>query len=247
MQFENTFKVQVPVDEAWAILTDVERIAPCMPGAELTEVIDENSFKGKVSVRLGPVALTFAGDARFEDRDDAGHSARVKAQGRDAKGRGGANADVDFRLVPDDDGATEVQIRTDLQLSGAVAQYGRGVGMIKDVAAQLIDRFAEALHEQILAERETAAEAASETVSAKPISGLSLGASAAWSAFLRWLKGCSGRAPAPDYARAARINPRIRSGVSGSRMSSQPSPSASITAPAIAAGAPMVPLSPTPL
>jgi len=74
LEFANTFNVQVPVDEAWAILTDVERIAPCMPGAELTEVIDENSFKGKVSVRLGPVALTFAGDARFEDRDDAGHS-----------------------------------------------------------------------------------------------------------------------------------------------------------------------------
>ena len=155
MEFENSFNVGVPVDEAWAILTDVERIAPCMPGAELTEVIDENSFKGKVSVRLGPVALTFAGDARFEDRDDEGHSARVKAQGRDSKGRGGANANVDFRLIPAEDGSTRVEIRTDLQLSGSVAQYGRGVGMIKDVATQLIDRFADALHEQIVAERDT--------------------------------------------------------------------------------------------
>lgn len=205
MEFENSFKVQVPVDEAWAILTDVERIAPCMPGAELTEVIDENSFKGKVSVRLGPVALTFAGDARFEDRDDAGHSARVKAQGRDAKGRGGANANVDFRLVPAEDGTTDVQIRTDLQLSGAVAQYGRGVGMIKDVAGQLIDRFAEALHAQIVAERGSAGEAqeaapdaaapAPPPAPAKPISGLSLGASAMWSAFLRWLKGLFGGRP----------------------------------------------------
>ena len=201
MEFENSFSVQVPVDEAWAILTDVERIAPCMPGAELTEVIDENSFKGKVSVRLGPVALTFQGDAKFEERDDAGHSARVKAQGRDAKGRGGANANVDFHLVPAEDGTTEVRIRTDLQLSGSVAQYGRGVGMIKDVAAQLIDRFAEALHEQILAERGTeddAAEAAPEASPAappsvaKPISGFSLGASAMWNAFLRWLKGLFG-------------------------------------------------------
>ena len=204
MEFENSFNVAVPVDEAWAILTDIERIAPCMPGAELTEVIDENSFKGKVSVRLGPVALTFQGDAKFEERDDAGHSARVKAQGRDAKGRGGANANVDFRLVPADDGTTAVEIHTDLQLSGSVAQYGRGVGMIKDVAAQLIDRFAEALHEQILAERGTddeAAEAAPEASPAapppvaKPISGFSLGASAAWSAFLRWLKGLFGRRP----------------------------------------------------
>ncbi len=201
MEFENSFNVAVPVDEAWAILTDIERIAPCMPGAELTEIIDENSFKGTVAVRLGPVALTFAGDARFEDRDDAGHSARVKAQGRDAKGRGGANANVDFRLVPADDGTTEVQIRTDLQLSGSVAQYGRGVGMIKDVATQLINRFADALHEQIVAQRGTedgAAEAPGDSAesapppAARPISGFSLGASVMWNAVLRWLKGLFG-------------------------------------------------------
>ncbi|MDE0058543.1 MAG: SRPBCC family protein [Defluviicoccus sp.] len=201
MEFENSFNVAVPVDEAWAILTDIERIAPCMPGAELTEIVDENSFRGKVSVRLGPVALTFQGDAKFEERDDSGHSARVKAQGRDAKGRGGANANVDFRLVPADDGTTEVQIRTDLQLSGSVAQYGRGVGMIKDVAGQLIGRFAAALHEQIAAERgadEAAAETPEETAepapspAAKPISGFSLGASVMWNAVLRWLKGLFG-------------------------------------------------------
>ena len=199
MEFENSFNVEVPVDEAWAILTDIERIAPCMPGAELTEIVDENRFKGKVSVRLGPVALTFAGEASFEDRDDAGHSARVKAQGRDARGRGGANANVDFRLVPDEDGNTRVEIRTDLQLSGSVAQYGRGVGMIKDVAGQLIERFSEALHEQIAAQRETAAaEDAPEAAApppapaARPISGFSLGAGVMWNAFLRWLKGLFG-------------------------------------------------------
>ena len=210
MQFENSFTVPVPVDEAWAILTDVERIAPCMPGAELTELIDENSFKGKVSVRLGPVALTFAGDARFEDRDDAGHSARVKAQGRDAKGRGGANANVDFRLIPADDGTTEVRIHTNLQLSGSVAQYGRGVGMIKDVATQLIDRFADALHQQIVAERGPSGEAEEAAAdagdaqpapppasAAKPISGFSLGASVMWNAFLRWLKGLFGARSGP--------------------------------------------------
>ncbi len=203
MEFENSFKVEVPVDEAWAILTDVERIAPCMPGAELTEVIDENNFKGKVAVRLGPVALTFAGTAGFEDRDDAGYSARVKAQGRDARGRGGANANVDFRLLPADDGTTTVEIRTDLQLSGSVAQYGRGVGMIKDVAAQLIDRFAEALHQQIAAERDAAdavsgedadgappggGAAGSAAQPAAPISGFSLGAAVMWKGFVRWLR-----------------------------------------------------------
>ena len=195
MEFQNRFNVDVPPDEAWTILTDIERIAPCMPGAKLTEVIDENTFEGTVSVRLGPVALTFAGKASFEERDDAGHSARVKAQGRDAKGRGGANADVRFRLVPADGSATTVEIETDLQLSGSVAQYGRGVGMIKDVATQLIDRFAAALRQQILAEREAAPKAEAAPVvapppppAARPISGVGLGLTVIWNAFVRGLK-----------------------------------------------------------
>ncbi len=195
MQFQNQFKVEVAPEEAWAILTDIERIAPCMPGAELTEVIDANTFKGTVSVRLGPVALTFAGEARFEDRDDAGHSARVKAQGRDAKGRGGANADVRFRLIPAEGSGTTVEIDTDLQLSGSVAQYGRGVGMIKDVATQLIDRFAAALHQQIVADKPAAPETAPAAApasppppAAKPISGVGLGLTVLWNSFVRGLK-----------------------------------------------------------
>ncbi len=200
MEFQNQFNVDVPPEEAWTILTDIERIAPCMPGAAVTEVIDENTFKGTVSVRLGPVALTFAGEASFEDRDDAGHSARVKAQGRDAKGRGGANADVRFRLVPAEGSATTVEIQTDLQLSGSVAQYGRGVGMIKDVATQLINQFAAALHQQITADQQAAAEAegAEEAAApaaeppappaAKPISGVGLGLTVTWNAFVRGLK-----------------------------------------------------------
>ena len=200
MEFQNQFKVEVPPDKAWTILTNIERIAPCMPGAELTEVVDENTFKGNVSVRLGPVALTFSGEASFEERDDAGHSARVKAQGRDAKGRGGANADVRFRLVPADGSGTTVEIDTNLQLSGSVAQYGRGVGMIKDVSTQLINQFAAALHEQILAQEAAAPtpEASADTAdaglaapppqAAKPISGVSLGLTVLWNAFMRGLK-----------------------------------------------------------
>ena len=197
MQFQNQFKVDVPPEEAWAILTDIERIAPCMPGAELTEVIDRDTFKGSVSVRLGPVALTFAGDAKFEERDDAGHSARVKCQGSDAKGRGGANANVTFRLVPAEGSGTTVEINTDLQLSGSVAQYGRGVGMIKDVATQLINQFAETLRQQIIADKATAsdgggsdteADPAAAPQAAKPISGVGLGMTVMWNAFVRGLK-----------------------------------------------------------
>ena len=100
MEFDNSFEVPLPPAEAWKVLLDIKRIAPCMPGAELTEVLDQNSYKGKIGVRLGPVALTFAGVVKFEQIDAATHTARVAAQGTDAKGRGGANATSVFRLEP---------------------------------------------------------------------------------------------------------------------------------------------------
>jgi hypothetical protein len=150
VEFDNAFDVPVPVDEAWAILMDIERIAPCVPGAELTEVVDENTYKGKISVKLGPVALTFNGQTQFEEKDGAGHRAKLKAQGTDAKGRGGAHANVSFHMEPSDSG-TKVIIHTDLQLSGAVAQYGRGVGMVKDLAQQIIAQFAANLENNVIA------------------------------------------------------------------------------------------------
>jgi len=148
LKFDNSFEVYLPPDQAWPVLMDVERIAPCMPGAALTEVVDDKTFKGTVSVRLGPVALTFEGEAQFEEIDETAHTASVKAQGRDPKGRGGANATVTFRLESSDAGST-VLIETDLTLSGSVAQYGRGVGMIQSVASQLIGQFAKALEDEI--------------------------------------------------------------------------------------------------
>ena len=141
MEFDNSFEVPLPPDQAWAVLMDIQRIAPCMPGAELTEVVDDKTYKGKISVRLGPVALTFAGVVNFEDIDNTGHSARVKAQGNDAKGRGSANAASTFRLEPAGTGS-KVLVHTDLTLSGAVAQYGRGVGMIQATASALMNQFA---------------------------------------------------------------------------------------------------------
>jgi hypothetical protein len=148
MEFDNSFEVPLPPAEAWVVLMDIRRIAPCMPGAELTDVVDAQSYKGKISVRLGPVALAFAGLVTFEDVDDANYSARVKAQGTDAKGRGGANAAATFRLEPAGTGS-KVLVHTDLTLSGAVAQYGRGVGMIQATAAQIIGQFAKNLRTQL--------------------------------------------------------------------------------------------------
>lgn len=148
MEFDNSFDVPLSPAKTWSVLMDIPRIAPCMPGAQLTEVIDPQNYKGKISVRLGPVALTFAGQVAFDGIDEAKHSARVKAQGSDAKGRGSANAAATFRIEPSGSGS-KVLIHTDLMLSGAVAQYGRGVGMIQATAAQIIGQFANNLRAQL--------------------------------------------------------------------------------------------------
>jgi len=212
MEFDNAFEVPLPPAEAWALLMDIERIAPCMPGAQLTEVVDNTTYKGNIAVRLGPVALTFAGTVKFEELDDAAHTARVRAQGTDAKGRGGAHATAAFRLEPSPAGS-KVLVHTDLNLSGAVAQYGRGVGMIQSTAAQLMKQFADALRAQIVARAAVAArpqDAAApdarvsdapapapampprtEPPAAKPISGFALMMKVMWDAIVRLFTGRS--------------------------------------------------------
>jgi uncharacterized protein len=192
MEFDSSFEIPLPPDQAWPLLMDVARIAPCMPGAELTEITDPRNYKGKISVRLGPVSLAFAGKVALEDVDDIKHTARVKAQGSDAKGRGAANAAATFKVEPKGTGSI-VLIHTDLMLSGAVAQYGRGVGMIQATAAQIIGQFAGNLRTQLAQQPAAAPVASSSSTStsansagmlppnparmpqaAKPISGFSL-------------------------------------------------------------------------
>jgi carbon monoxide dehydrogenase subunit G len=181
MEFDNSFDVPLPPAKAWALLMDIPRIVPCMPGAELTQIVDPQNFTGKIAVRLGPVALTFDGRVAFERVDDVNHTARVKAQGNDAKGRGAANATAMFRIEPAAAGS-KVLIHTDLTLSGAVAQYGRGVGMIQATAAQLVGQFADNLRAR-LAQGESVASpnAPPAPLSAKPISGLTLLVRVIWS------------------------------------------------------------------
>ena len=212
MEFDNAFEVPLPPDRAWPMLMDIQRIAPCMPGAQLTEVIDARTYKGNIAVRLGPVALTFAGTVKFEEIDNTKHTARVKAQGNDAKGRGGANAAASFRLEPTA-GGSKVLVHTDLTLSGSVAQYGRGVGMIQATASQLMKQFANNLKTQIASQPSAAAPAAAPTApspsapvagapttaapvtppapAAKPISGFALMARVIWDAIVRLLTGRS--------------------------------------------------------
>ncbi len=183
MEFDNSFEVPLPPVQAWPVLMDIRRMAPCMPGAELTDVIDDKTFKGKISVRLGPVALTFAGTVKFEDIDNDNHKARVRAQGSDNKGRGAAQAAAAFRLEPVT-GGSKVFVHTDLTLSGVIAQYGRGVGMIQATAGALISQFAANLKTEI-AQQSAAPEAAPLPQAAKPISGFSLMAKVIWDAILR--------------------------------------------------------------
>jgi uncharacterized protein len=211
MEFDNSFEVPLPVDEAWKLLMDIRRIAPCLPGAELTEVVDGRTYKGKVGVRLGPVSLAFVGTVKFDEIDDAAHRAKISAQGNDAKGRGGANATATFHLE-EVAGGSKVLVHTNLTLSGAVAQYGRGVGIIQITAAQIITQFANNLKAQFAPAAATPAAATSPVATtpaapaapaasmppvspapaaapAKPISGFAL----AGAVLLAWLKRLFGR------------------------------------------------------
>jgi carbon monoxide dehydrogenase subunit G len=203
MQFDNSFEVPLPPAQAWPVLMNIQGIAPCMPGAQLTEVVDDKTYKGNIAVRLGPVALTFAGVVKFEDIDNANHTARVRAQGSDAKGRGSAQAAATFRLEPSA-GGSKVLVHTDLTLSGAVAQYGRGVGMIQATASALMTQFANNLKAQLAQSPLASAAAAMSTPTsaaiptaastmpppaAKPISGFSLMASVLWNSLLRLFRG----------------------------------------------------------
>jgi hypothetical protein len=185
MEFDNTLEVPLPPDEAWRVFLDIRRIAACIPGAELTEVVDERTYKGKVAVRIGPVAMSLVGRARLEEIDHVNRRARVKAQGADPKGRGSTDSVIDFRLEPAGNG-TRVLIHTDVKLAGAIAQYSRGSGMIQSVASQLIAQFGEALKTQIAQSRPQPT-AAAQTVPppTKPVSGLALIARALWDSIAR--------------------------------------------------------------
>lgn len=164
MQLRNSFTVPADPATAWTILLDVPRIAPCMPGAELTETVGERAYKGNAKVRVGPVALTFAGEAEITAIDEAVRTATVVAKGADTKGRGAAEATVVFALA-EADGQTRVDIVTDVTLSGSVAQYGRASGLIDAIAGQIVGDFAKNL-ERHLAESGSAT--AAPTVEGAP-------------------------------------------------------------------------------
>ena len=148
MQIHNRFEVPMPPADAWLFLMDIAATVPCFPGAELVEKIDEDNYKGRVTVKLGPLTMVFNGKLRIEARDDAAHSAVVKASWTEAKGRGNANTVTRFAMN-EHEGGTEVELDSDIQLAGQVAQYGRGAGMISDISSQLVSKFSENLRARV--------------------------------------------------------------------------------------------------
>src|SRR5688572_15096045 len=154
MRIENTVEVDAPLDRVWALVNDIPRVAPCMPGAALTGVLDDDTYGGTVVVKLGPLRMSYKGKVVVEGVDEANHSARLAASGRDIKGAGTARANVETRLEAAGDTRTRLHVTSDVQLTGKVASFGRG-GAINDVATRLFGQFADCLRATLEAESAT--------------------------------------------------------------------------------------------
>ncbi|WP_371494872.1 SRPBCC family protein [Kitasatospora sp. NBC_00374] len=163
MEFTHEFRVSLPIDAAWELFTDIPRLAPCMPGAQLTSVEGER-YRGTVKVKVGPVTIVYKGVATFEERDDAAHTVRLKASGQDTRGQGNAEAHITARLAPDGDG-TRVTAQTRLSITGKAAQFGQGV--IEEISRKLLGRFVDCLEQRSAAPADTDT-APSETAAPAP-------------------------------------------------------------------------------
>jgi carbon monoxide dehydrogenase subunit G len=164
MELEHSFSVPVPVERAWDVLLDVERVAPCMPGATLDSV-DGDTISGRIKVKVGPIQMTYAGTAKFTERDDAAHVVVLEASGKETRGAGTAAASVRSELTADGD-ATRVRVHTTLNVTGKPAQFGRGV--MTEVGGRLVGIFADNMAAMLAASEQASAAPASEPASAAP-------------------------------------------------------------------------------
>ena len=151
MELVNEFTVNRPIDEAWAVLTDVERIAPCLPGAQLQE-IEGDVYRGVVKVKVGPISAALKGEASFVERDDVNHRAVLKGDGRDTKGNGNASALITATLEEISPTSAKCVVHTDLNMTGKVAQFGRGA--LADISGKLMQQFAKNLDEMLAADKQ---------------------------------------------------------------------------------------------
>jgi carbon monoxide dehydrogenase subunit G len=166
MDLNHQFTVAVPVEDAWRILTDVERIAPCLPGAQLQEIEGE-TYRGVVKVKVGPIQAQFKGQASFIERDDATHKVVLKGEGRDTTGKGNAAAVITAEMTAVDANNTAVTVNTDLSVTGKVAQFGRGA--MADISDKLLAQFVVNLNVLIA---EQPATAAAPTAAPEPTEGV---------------------------------------------------------------------------
>jgi len=174
MKIENTIEVDAPLDRVWALVNDIPRVAPCMPGAALTGVLDDQTYEGTVAVKLGPLRMSYKGKVTVEDVDEANHSARLAASGRDTKGAGTAKASVVTRLEAAGDTRTHLHVTSDVQLTGKVASFGRG-GAINDVATRLFGQFADCLRTTLESEPAPAGSATEPSPAPSPSSSADAG------------------------------------------------------------------------
>ncbi|MET0325848.1 MAG: SRPBCC family protein [Ilumatobacteraceae bacterium] len=210
----NEFTVNRPIEETWTVLTDVELIAPCMPGAQLQE-IEGDIYRGVVKIKLGSIAPQFKGQASFIERDDAGHRALLTAEGRDTGGRGNASAEIEAHAESLSPTSTRVVVTTDLHITGKVAQFGRGI--IGDVSKKLMAQFAGNLN-TMLDEQPAGDDAASATSAAPAAAGSDDAATGAPSVPDAAAvtdpspaeSALGADTPRPDAAAAAAEAPRIR-------------------------------------
>ncbi|MFM9886931.1 MAG: SRPBCC family protein [Burkholderiales bacterium] len=152
IKVENDFIIPAPIEDAWKVLIDIPRVVPCMPGSDVTEIIDDRRFRATARIKVGPVELQFRGEGELFDIMPATHSSKLRAKGSDAKGRGAFQTEMAFVLTAQSD-ETRAQVSTDIALSGSVAQYGRGAGLIKEITNQLTSQFAANLSALIAADR----------------------------------------------------------------------------------------------
>jgi carbon monoxide dehydrogenase subunit G len=167
MRIENTVEVDAPLERVWALVNDIPRVAPCMPGAALTGVVDDKTYEGTVAVKLGPLRMSYKGKVVVEEIDEANHRARLAATGKDTKGAGTARASVETRMEPAGDHHTRLMVTSDVQLTGKVASFGRG-GAINDVASRLFGQFADCLRATLEAEQVEAQAAAAPSTGTAP-------------------------------------------------------------------------------
>jgi carbon monoxide dehydrogenase subunit G len=143
VEIENQFEVAASPDRVYSFLLDVNRVVTCMPGAELSEVVDPNTFKGKVRIKVGPITVSYNGTARISERDDAARAATLQAEGRETTGPGSARATAHMSVTEAGDGASTVKLVTDFTVAGRIANFGRGV--MEDVSKRLVSQMADCI------------------------------------------------------------------------------------------------------